>query len=267
MIVDKVLELLKSMNLTDVEAKVYIELLKNGPSTGYEISKISAVSRSRVYNVLSKLVKNGFIVASKSKNPTYYNCISVDEFINNKKFEYDSLLLEMSNELKKVECSNNMDYIWYINGYDNIFNKCRNILKKSKKEVYVQIWMEDVPQMYDQLKKLDDENIPLLTVLYSSDHKYKLDLKLVYKHGFEQEKHEELGGRLISLVSDDREVVFGRIFDDEESEVIWTQNRSLVFLVEEYVRHDAYCLKLIDSVGKSDFSNLNQCISNIRDIF
>ncbi|MHC6178822.1 TrmB family transcriptional regulator [Clostridium sp. JNZ X4-2] len=260
---DRILELLKNFDLTDVEAKVYIELLKNGPSTGYEISKISAVPRSRVYNVLSKLVKNGFVVASKSKNPTYYNCISVDEFINNKKFEYNSLFSEMSSELKKVERSNNMDYIWYINGYNNIFNKCRNILKKSKKEVYVQLWMEDAPQIHAELKTLDNRDIPLLTVLYSSEHKYKLDLKLVYRHGFEDEKHAELGGRLISIVSDDKEVVFGRIFDNEESEVIWTENRSLVFLVKEYVKHDAYCLKLIDSVEKSNSNKLNQCISKI----
>lgn len=62
-------------------------------------------------------------------------------------------------------------------------------------------------------------------------------------------------------------MVFGRIFDNEESEVIWTENRSLVFLVKEYVKHDAYCLKLIDSVEKSNSNKLNQCISNIRDIF
>ena len=40
-----------------METRVYTTLLEKGNLTGYEVSKISGVPRSKVYNILEKLLK------------------------------------------------------------------------------------------------------------------------------------------------------------------------------------------------------------------
>ena len=52
--------LLIKFGLTSNAAKAYIALLKNNPSTGYEISSQTDIPRSAIYNVLKKLVSLGF---------------------------------------------------------------------------------------------------------------------------------------------------------------------------------------------------------------
>ena len=48
----KLINTLKEFKFTESEAKVYISLLQNGPCTGYELSKVSGVARSKIYNIL-----------------------------------------------------------------------------------------------------------------------------------------------------------------------------------------------------------------------
>lgn len=264
---DKIILLLKSLELNDSEAKVYVELLKNGPATGYEISKLSGVARSKIYAVLENLVQKNFIICSKSANPKYYTCIPVKELILKKKKNYNALLEDIESELSEYDKSINMDFIWHIKGYTNIFDKCRDIIKNTKKELFIQIWQDDIAEIYDGLKLLESNKINPVVILYSAEHKYDIDLKILYKHGFEKEKLKDIPGRWITLVSDSNEVLFGCIENNKVSEVIWTQNYSLVFMAKEYVKHDAYCLKLIKSVDNSTCQELKNSVGKIRDIF
>ncbi|MBU3145074.1 TrmB family transcriptional regulator [Clostridium sp. CF012] len=264
---DKIILLLKSLELNDSEAKVYVELLKNGPSTGYQISKISGVARSKVYAVLENLVRKNFLICSKSENPKYYTCIPVKELISKKKDNYNSLLEEIEGELLEYDKSINMDFIWHIKGYNNIFDKCREIIKNTKKELFIQIWQDDIDEVFEGLKLLESNKIDPLVILYSAEHKYDVDLNVLYKHGFESEKLKDIPGRWVTIVSDSNEVLFGCIENNKICEVIWTQNYSMVFMAKEYVKHDAYCLKLIKSVNNSDNEELKKSVGNIRNIF
>ena len=47
------------------EAKVYVTLLQNKALNGYEIAKLSGVSRSLVYDVIERLLNKGFIIKSE----------------------------------------------------------------------------------------------------------------------------------------------------------------------------------------------------------
>ena len=62
------------------EAKVYLTLLQNRYLNGYEISKLSNVSRSLVYNVIDRLVAKGFILKSEGQI-NYYCALPYDKVI------------------------------------------------------------------------------------------------------------------------------------------------------------------------------------------
>ena len=46
---------LAEIGLSEYEAKVYLSLLRESPSTAYEIARLSGVPTSKVYAVLGKL--------------------------------------------------------------------------------------------------------------------------------------------------------------------------------------------------------------------
>ncbi|MEM2932607.1 MAG: helix-turn-helix domain-containing protein [Candidatus Pacearchaeota archaeon] len=67
-------------NLNEYEAKVWVSLLTKGVSSIGEIAELSGVPRSRVYDVLESLEKQGFVIMKLGK-PIKYIAIKPDEVI------------------------------------------------------------------------------------------------------------------------------------------------------------------------------------------
>ncbi|MBU5590202.1 TrmB family transcriptional regulator [Clostridium sp. MSJ-4] len=264
---DKIINLLKNFNFTESESKVYISLLKNGAGTGYEISKNSSVPRSKVYNILEILMDKGCVVISKKTNPVNYSAVPIDEFINNIKSNVDQSLGEVKKELISYNQTMDLDNMWYIRGYKNIFNKCKNLLNSAKKDVYIQVWKEDIDNVYEELKSLEERVDEVVIILYSANNDYDVNLRSFYKHGFEKDMLEESGGRWVNIVVDSNEMIFGHIQNDKNAEVIWTQSKPMVFLAKENIRHDAYCLKLIEALEDDAKVKFGKELEGVRDIF
>ena len=54
-------KILENIGLTDGEIKVYLALIKLGSSTSGPITDKSGVSRSKIYNILERLIQKGLV--------------------------------------------------------------------------------------------------------------------------------------------------------------------------------------------------------------
>ncbi len=59
---DNIINELQNIGFTKYESQIYISLLKESPLTGYEISKLSGVPQSKVYENITKLLNNNIII-------------------------------------------------------------------------------------------------------------------------------------------------------------------------------------------------------------
>lgn len=66
-----IVKLLQEFGFTENDSKIYITLLQLQIASPSEISKISNVERSRVYNSLKRLSKRGFILEESVKRPRF----------------------------------------------------------------------------------------------------------------------------------------------------------------------------------------------------
>lgn len=57
---ETIIQIMKKYHFSEMETLVYTTLLEQDKLTGYEISKKSGVPRSKVYNILEKLLKKKF---------------------------------------------------------------------------------------------------------------------------------------------------------------------------------------------------------------
>ncbi len=267
MLLEDKIFLLNKIGLTDAEAKVYLTLLKNGSASGYEASKFSAVPRSKIYNVLESLVMKGFILYSGEENTNRYAAVPIEEISGRVKHETDATLEELTVQLKDYRAQTDMDEFWHIKEYENVFAKCRSILKGTQSELLLQIWEEDLPKLLPQLQQLEERGVRLGIVYFGEAEENGIPLKHVCFHGMLQEKREEMGGRFLTLVSDKQEVVFGQIISDASSEVIWTQSKPMVAMAAECVRHDMYFYKSAELFTDQMQKELGEDFHKIREIF
>jgi len=265
--IDHRINLLNRIGLTDAEARVYVALLQKGQLSGYEASKVSGVPRSKIYNALESLISKGFALFTEGKNSNNYISVPMEEVSEKIRHETESTLDELEEELKDCASKTDLEYIWHIREYSNVFTKCRKIVQDTKEELFLQIWEEDLPQIIDELKVLEEKNIRMGIIYYSNSKDSEVPLKKYYRHGLAKEKYEEMGGRWITLVSDSREVVFGQILNENTAEVIWTESNPMIFMAKEYVRHDIYFFKSAAILKDTMQKELGNDYNKVREIF
>ena len=81
---------LQSIGMTDAEIRVYLALIKLGPSTTGPIVDESHVASSKIYHILEKLLEKGIVSFIVKKRTKYYQAadpVSIMDFVEKKEDE------------------------------------------------------------------------------------------------------------------------------------------------------------------------------------
>lgn len=261
------LVLMKKYNFTEYETKVYATLLEIGPSTGYEISKMSSVPRSKVYNTLEILLKKGAVYKA-NKEQILYTAVEVEDFINHLKQDTRKDLDVLKDTLlQHSKTTFDRNEIWSMDGYDNIIAKTKACIRNAKKELLIQIWDEDLDEeLLEILKEKEVEIEKYILILFSEDSSYDVGLNRFYKHHFEKEKRKEMGSRWINIVADNDFMLLSTIYSNKMANAVMTHFYPMVFLSKEYIAHDGYTaniLEHLDDATKAKFGDHMQVVRNI----
>ncbi|MFW8054338.1 TrmB family transcriptional regulator [Vagococcus fluvialis] len=265
---DTIIQIMKKYDFSEMETLVYTTLLEKGVMTGYEVSKQSGVARSKVYNVLEKLIKKNLVVVNKSEPKLYY-AISSEEFLERleKNVSHDLEVLE--NHLGTIKTKEEEELLWKLDDFDSALDKTTHLINHAKDSLLIQIWEDELaPKMIDILQKAEKRVERFVLVLFSNEHRYDIPLKKYYIHGFEEEKLKDFGSKWINVVADEKEVVFGTL--DKQNHIIdvtWTKNKAMVNLAKEYIKHDAYTLKIIQENSEVLREQYGQEFEKIRLIY
>lgn len=265
---DKTINILKNFNFNESEAKAYINLFQHGPCSGYELSKISGVPRSKIYNILETLFQKGYVTNTQDGNVLLYKAEPIEYIIRLIKNTTEDKLNMLLEGMSSFEKSMDNEQIWNIKGHENIINKCLDLMENSKKEILIQIWADDLTERLEEvLIEKQDKLGRVLVIFYDSENAYDTRLKKFYKHRFEKDKLMDKGSRWITLTIDSAEMLHASIENYNVAEGIYTKNKGMVFFANEYVKHDAYCLRLIDKLGDRVKEVFGENMEGIRDVF
>ena len=143
------------------EAKVYLTLLQNRYLNGYEISKLSNVSRSLVYNVIDRLVAKRSILKSEGQI-NHYCALPYDkviEKISNTNANKLNIAREKLKHYSRIEKES--EYIFNIKGIDEFFSKANDLILHAEKEISISIWKEDFPKIEESLSIASKKGIKI----------------------------------------------------------------------------------------------------------
>ncbi len=215
------IELLMQFNLTSNEASIYHTLLTNGSLNGYQIAKITGISRSNTYTCLSSLVDKGcaYVVDGESK---LYSPLSVGEFCSNR----IRALKNAGEELESliISGSDNVPEYITIKGTEHIKDKISNIIEGTKKRIYISAVYEVLERFDEQLAMLSSENIKVVIIT---------DRKTGIKGASEFIADEPPGQ--IRIISDSSRVLTG---DFEGPTCLYSEKKNLVELIKDSIRNE-----------------------------
>lgn len=91
-------DMLKEMGLTDSETRVYLALLKLGPSLAGRISRETGIHRRNVYDITERLIKKGLIGYILKNNRRLFEAANPERFLDamkEREIEFEEALPEL----------------------------------------------------------------------------------------------------------------------------------------------------------------------------
>lgn len=232
---------LTQLGLSEYEAKAYIALLKESPSSAYEIAKNSGIPTSKVYEVIKRLESRRMVQAIYGERTRMFIPKSPDEFVENFRATVEDNLQSVKKELQDFKAGIDTSYTWHMKDYENFIFKARRILDTAEKTILLSIWPPEIETLLKSLVDAETRGIKVVVVHYGATN---IKAAEVYRHPVENTIYAQRGSRGFALIADSKEALIGRI-GGKETEVIWSMNEGFVIMAEDYVRHDIYLMKII----------------------
>ncbi|RLB97066.1 MAG: TrmB family transcriptional regulator, partial [Deltaproteobacteria bacterium] len=111
---------LKDLGFSQYEAACYMALVGNHPVNGSQLSKISGIARSRIYDVLRSLISKGYVI---EVNAGLYAPLPADELVRRLKRSFDGNIDTFEEQIAAATQTNDCEFVWTITGYENVMEK------------------------------------------------------------------------------------------------------------------------------------------------
>ncbi|HEY5735907.1 MAG TPA: helix-turn-helix domain-containing protein [Nitrosopumilus sp.] len=150
-------ELEDILDLDDLEAKVYLNLLRAGPITASALAKELDIDRARMYRTVDKLVSRN-IISTTLSSPKL--CIAADphdalkialgkkeDEVNKIKKSGEAIIDKINNEISTNQNST-VPTFRVVQGRQNIYADISHVIENSTGVIYIATTLDDVSRMY-----------------------------------------------------------------------------------------------------------------------
>lgn len=259
-------DLLLELGLSDNEALAYLALLGCQPATAYELSKVSGIPSSKVYETANRLVDKGLIepVSADTGRGQRYIALGAEDFIAARRQAVARTTEALAPLLRDAGNGAEADFIWQLDSADAVVDKARQLLQDAGSTVLLSLWPEELAVLRADLLAAEQRGVRIALVHYGEPGEF---IGATYHHPVEETVRRERGGRALTLVVDSRCVIIATLFDDGGVEGAWSRNRAFVFVAEDYVRHDVYITKVTTAMGASLRQHFGADYADLREVF
>jgi sugar-specific transcriptional regulator TrmB len=243
---DGPIDKLVRIGFSEYEAKAYVALLRESPVTGYQLAKLSGVPRSMIYEVLGKLTARGAAMTLRKEGSTQYAPVPAHEFLDQLHREQDALINALDEDLSDLDVASDLDYVWNIEGHENIMAKAREMIDQAECRIYLSLLPATFPALQPMLERATARGVQV--VLYSTE-KLELPGGRVISTPVPQEVHERVEGLWLVLLIDGMQVLIGELLNENQARASWTGSPLFVFVAEHHMRTDLYLPRVLALLG------------------
>lgn len=228
---------LEKLGLSTYEAKAYLAALSEYPITGYKLSKISGVPRSRIYETIEKLTAKGLVIVQPG-DVTLVKPVNLDTFLSKKDDEHKKTLEFLRESIEDIGQSVQDSGTWNISGRDRILEFIEDFVSSAKTHVYVAGHAEDFLSLSLVLEKAAAKGVKMEGV-YCGE-----------AAGLPKWMQPHQGGscdacRDIAVSIDSSRAFVGSTLPYDAATIVSTENRGIVHIVEEYIKHEIFITRAI----------------------
>lgn len=230
---------LKRLGFSQYEITCYLTLAAHHPINGSQLSRLSGVARSRVYDVLRNLERKGFVL---TVDDNQYVPLPPEELFKRLKHQFNQGLESLKAHLNNTAPEAAYEYIWTLRGYEQVMAKAIEMVTHARSEIYVRLFPDSAERLTPYLKKADARGVGIRFISMGASERL---FKIQVTHPAGPDLIQSMGGLSFDLIVDRTEALVG-IFEEGQADnapINWSRNRWFVTANRDSLRHDVYhCL-------------------------
>ncbi len=140
---EKTRRALREFGLTEYETKAYVSLVESGALAASELSQAASIPYSKIYEIIGNLERKGWVESEQGRPSKYYPKPPSTAF-ESSRVRFETTLrssqaeaLEELGPLYEKKGVREKPDIWIVRGQDNILDKIRETLGRTRKELMV----------------------------------------------------------------------------------------------------------------------------------
>ncbi len=227
---------LKELGFSQYEAACYMSLVGSHPVNGSQLSKISGIARSRIYDVLRSLISKGYVIEVKQGQ---YAPLPSDELIRRLTNGFNKNIAAFEKEIAKATQKEDFEYVWTLTGYENVMSKAKEMIEDANTEIYARLFPEADKHLGKHLVAAEKRGVSIRYIAMG-EIPQRFDIQV--DHPGHENLKDTIGGRSFDIITDKKEALVG-IFEtgnEDLSPINWTRNQWFIIANRDSLRHDFY---------------------------
>lgn len=264
MVVNELIDSIKSLGFSEYEAKAYICLLRIQPATAYEISQASGIPSSKIYEIMNRLVDKQVFMPDGEGNKKKYMALIPEEFIERQRTDVNKTLSLLERELPELQNEKAVSFIWNISDYEQLLDKAKQLVDDATKSILLSAWNIERNLLEPVLIQAEARKVKIAAIHFG---KREAGAGTVFQHPIEDTIYREKGGRGLVLISDSKAALVGTIDEDSRVHGAFSANQGFITLAEDYIKHDIYIMKIVTRFDDQLNKKFGNNYKHLRNIF
>jgi Cd2+/Zn2+-exporting ATPase len=252
---------LMAIGFTEYEARVYLALLRENPTTGYGLSKKSGVPRSMVYEALGRLDARGAVLKSEERRATLYRPVPPDALLDRYLSEHRQLVGELRSNLLTQFNTQDEELFWSITGRSAILAYALQMIDGAASEALLVLSDQDLTELRASLELAHQRGITISILLTGESD---ISFGQVAHHPPLESELQELEDMLVVVV-DKRTVLIAST--DIEMTATVSSNPNLMLLARQFVWMELFAQRVYARLGPELLARLEPEDRQILEVY
>ena len=257
----QIIGLMKQIGLGEYESRAYLALLKANPANGYEISKMSGIPRSRIYEVLNGLTQKQMVHVQPGQKTKRYLPVKPKIALKRIQDTFTDAVGKIDQYTQSVRQANTDQQLRVVQGRGAIIAFLKDRIHNTKNRLVLSIWAEEALDLQDAIDGFIERKGRLSGIYFGPKSPYD---QLVPHRRIEQVFNERKSRYLVAVI-DNNQAVSGVLDQGAESQVTWTHNSGFVEMSKDYIVHDMSLNLLLKQVDGPVRQSYEDYLDRLRD--
>jgi sugar-specific transcriptional regulator TrmB len=245
----RVQALLAEVGLNQLEAAVYVALLKEAGSTGYRISQLVGKPVANTYKALDSLVGKGAAIVDGTGRGRVYMAVPVGEYLEGMKQDIEAKRRVLQDELADLGGARIEQGLYRLASAEQVYARARTMLDEARNVALLDVWPAPLEALRADLERTARRGVKVFTKAYKPVEVAGCEVLAPDKEA------KQLGvwkGDWLIVVTDCHEFMLSLLEKSGSGvmEALWSSNDYLALLIYNWVLAEFTLTRLGELVWK-----------------